>query len=64
MTISFGIIGLNEASVLMTGKAIHEDNAWATAVLKHINEYVDRIKKEDDIAYAIYGTPGESLVGT
>ena len=64
MTISFGIIGLNEASVLMTGKAIHEDNSWAINVLKHINEYVDRIKKEDGILYAIYGTPGESLVAT
>ena len=64
MTISFGIIGLNEASVLMTGKPIHKDNSWAVSVLKHINEYVDRIKKEDGILYAIYGTPGESLVAT
>ena len=64
MTISFGIIGLNEASVLMTGKPIHKDNSWAISVLKHINEYVDRIKKEDGILYAIYGTPGESLVAT
>jgi len=64
MTISFGVIGLNEASVYVTGKAIHEDNSWAISVLKHINEYVDRIKKEDDILYAIYGTPGESLVAT
>jgi ribonucleoside-triphosphate reductase len=64
MTISFGIIGLNEASVFWTGKAIHEDNSWAIDVLKYINEYVDRIKKEDNIAYAIYGTPGESLVAT
>lgn len=64
MTISFGIIGLNEASVLMTGKPIHKDNSWALNVLKHINEYVDRIKKEDGILYAIYGTPGESLVAT
>ena len=64
MTISFGIIGLNEASVLMTGKPIHKDNSWAINVLKHINEYVDRIKKEDGILYALYGTPGESLVAT
>ena len=64
MTISFGIIGLNEASVLMTGKGIHEDNSWAIDVMKHINEYVNRIKKEDDVLYAIYGTPGESLVAT
>ncbi len=64
MTISFGIIGLNEASVLATGKPIHEDNSWSVSVLKFINEYVDRIKKEDGILYAIYGTPGESLVAT
>ena len=62
MTISFGVIGLNEASVLWSKKAIHEDNTWVIDVLKHINEYVDRIKKEDGILYAIYGTPGESLV--
>ena len=33
MTISFGIIGLNEASVFVTGKPIHEDNKWAIEVL-------------------------------
>lgn len=64
MTISFGIIGLNEASVFVTGKPIHEDNSWAIKVLQFINAYVDRIKKEDGILYAIYGTPGESLVAT
>ena len=64
MTISYGIVGLNEASVYWTGKAIHEDNTWAISVLKHINEYVDRIKKEDGILYAIYGTPAESLCHT
>ena len=64
MTMSFGIIGLNEASVLWTGKRINEDNSWAVSVLQHINEYANRIKKEDNILYAIYGTPGESLVAT
>lgn len=64
MTMSYGIMGLNEASVLWTGKGIHEDNSWAIDVLKHINDYVDRIKKEDSILYAIYGTPGESLCHT
>lgn len=64
MTISFGIIGLNEASVFVTGKPIHEDNKWSVSVLEYINKYVDRIKKEDGILYAIYGTPGESLVHT
>jgi ribonucleoside-triphosphate reductase len=64
MTISFGIIGLNEASVLWTGKRLDEDNSWAIKILQYINEYVERIKKEDNILYAIYGTPGESLVAT
>jgi len=64
MTISFGVIGLNEASVFVTGKAIHEDNSWAIKVLQFINDYANRIKKEDGILYAIYGTPGESLVAT
>lgn len=61
MTISFGITALNEASILATGKTIVQDNSWAIEVLKHINEYVNRIKKEDGVLYAIYGTPAESL---
>ena len=61
MTISFGITALNEASILAIGKTLVEDNSWAIDVLKHINEYVDRIKKEDNILYAIYSTPAESL---
>lgn len=61
MTISFGITALNEASILATGKSISQDNTWAIDVMKHINEYITRIKKEDNILYAIYGTPAESL---
>lgn len=64
MTISFGVIGLNEASVYVTGKSIHEDNSWALKVLKFINEYVDKYKKIDGILYAVYGTPGEQLTLT
>lgn len=60
---SFGITALNEASVLQTGKSIAEDNQFAIDVLKHINEYTDRIKREDGILYAIYGTPAETLCG-
>lgn len=63
MTMSFGITALNEASVLQTGKSIAEDNQFAIDVLKHINEYTDRIKREDGILYAIYGTPAETLCG-
>lgn len=64
MTISFGIIALNEASVLETGKSIAEDDTWAFEVMQYINKYVDRIKEEDDTLYAIYGVPGETAVCT
>ena len=64
MTISFGVMGLNEASVLETGKSISQDNSWAIEVMKHINEYADKYKKIDGILYAIYGTPGETLCHT
>ena len=63
MTMSFGITALNEASVLQTGKTIVEDNTFAIEVLKFINEYADKYKVEDNILYAIYGTPAESLCG-
>ena len=61
MTMSFGITALNEASVLYNGKTIVEDNSFAIEVLKFINEYADKYKVEDNILYAIYGTPAESL---
>ena len=61
MTISFGITALNEASILAIGKTLVQDNSWAISVLQHINDYVNRIKKEDNILYAIYSTPAESL---
>lgn len=64
MTMSFGIMGMNEGSVVATGKQIHEDNTWAIDVLKFINDYANKYKKEDNILWAIYGTPGESLCHT
>ena len=63
MTMSFGITALNEASVLYCGKTIVKDNTFAIEVLKFINDYADKCKKEDNILYAIYGTPAESLCG-
>ena len=61
MTMSFGITALNELQYLYNKHTLVEDNEFALEVMKHINEYVDRIKEEDGILYAIYGTPAESL---
>ena len=63
MTMSYGITALNELQELYNGKSIREDGKFALDVMQHINDYVTRIKKEDHILYAIYGTPAESLCG-
>ena len=63
MTISYGVTALNELQRLYNGKSIREDGQFALDAMKHIQEYVDRIKEEDNILYAIYGTPAESLCG-
>lgn len=63
MTMSFGITALNELQQLYNGKSLVEDGAFALEVMQYINDYVNRIKEEDQILYAIYGTPAESLCG-
>lgn len=63
MTMSFGITALNELQVLYNGKSLVEDGAFALKVMEYINAEVNRFKEEDQILYAIYGTPAESLCG-
>lgn len=61
MTMSFGITGLNELQVFYNGKSICEDGKFALEVMEYINNKVNEFKEEDNILYAIYGTPAESL---
>ena len=63
-TSTFGYTALNELQELYNGKSIYADGEFAKEVLEHINEYIAKIKEEDGISYAIYGTPAESLSGT
>lgn len=63
MTMSYGITALNELQRLYNGKSIREDGEFALEVMKYINDYIAKIKEEDHILYAVYGTPAESLVG-
>lgn len=63
-TWSFGYIGLNEASLLMIGKEIHEDNSFAVEVLEYLDMLVEKAKKKHGLLFAIYGTPAESLCYT
>lgn len=61
-TITFGYIGLHELSMLHLKKRLSEDDSFALDTMKHINEVIDRYKKEDHLLWAIYGTPAESLI--
>ncbi len=63
MTMSYGITALNELQRLYNGKSIREDGEFALEVMQYIQRYIDKIKEEDKILYAIYGTPAESLCG-
>lgn len=63
MTMSFGITALNELQKLYNGKSLVEDGQFALDVMKYINDKLAVYKKEDNILYAIYGTPAESLCG-
>lgn len=63
MTMSYGFTALNELQRLYNGKSIREDGEFALEVMQYINDYLNIIKREDNILYAIYGTPAESLCG-
>lgn len=63
MTASFGVTALNELNILATGKTLYQDPWYAQTVLKHINDKVEKFKKEDGYLYAVYGTPAENLCG-
>ena len=63
MTASFGITALNELQELYNGKSLVEDGQFALEVMQYINDKINVFKKEDNILYAIYGTPAESLCG-
>ncbi len=62
-TASFGITALNELQQLYNRKSIAQDGQFALEVMEYINKKTEEFKKEDNILYAIYGTPAESLCG-
>lgn len=62
-TASFGITALNELQELYNGQSLAEDGQFALEVMDYINDKIKVYKEEDDVLYAIYGTPAESLCG-
>lgn len=62
MTASFGITALNETQYLYNDKSLVEDNSFALKILQFMDEFKKRATKEDNILYALYGTP-KAFVG-
>lgn len=65
-TSSFGYNGLYETAKCLTGKDFWKDGETyqlAKDILQFLNDLCEEFKKEDNIAYSLYGTPGESLNG-
>ena len=63
-TISFGVTALHELTMLVCGESIKERPEFAIEVLNYLNVKLEEFKKEDNVMYALYGTPAESLAGT
>lgn len=61
MTISYGYLGLNEFNELYNGKSLREDGEFPLEVLTYISNKINEYKEEDEILYALYSTPAESL---
>lgn len=61
-TLSFGYGGLNELSLLATGKSLHENPDFAVSELKYISDKCNEFKKKDGLLYSPYGIPGESAL--
>lgn len=61
-TLSFGVTALNELQTLHNGKSLVEDNKFSLEVMKFINKRLQDFKSTDKLLYAVYGTPGETLL--
>ena len=61
-TISLGYAGLWECVYAMTGKKLTEKEGeeFGLSVMRKLNEYTAKWKKEENIDYSLYGTPLES----
>ncbi len=61
-TISLGYAGLWECVYAMTGKKLTEKEGeeFGLAVMRKLNEYTAKWKKDENIDYSLYGTPLES----
>ena len=62
-TVTIGYIGIYESSILITGKSHTSDEgkAFAMKIMDLLNKKKNQWSEEYGIAFAVYGTPAESL---
>lgn len=62
-TVSLGYVGLYETVQALIGESNTTENGRKICkeIMQHLNDKLQQWKKEDNIMYAIYGTPEESL---
>ncbi len=62
-SISLGYIGIYETTKAIKGVShtTPEGREFGLKIMKHLNEEVNKWKKETGIGFALYGTPAESL---
>lgn len=64
-TVSIGYCGLHETVKYMTGESLTSEKGrkLGIKIMKYLDEYKEKIKKETGLLFAIYGTPSESTAG-
>lgn len=62
-SISLGYIGIYETTLLMTGESQTSEKGreFSLKLMQTLRNHCDQWKKEDNIGFALYGTPAESL---
>ena len=61
-TASLGFIGLEETVAALYGGTLEEHVEKGTAIVGYLKEKVDAARTRDKHLYALYATPGESLI--
>ena len=63
-TSSLGFIGIYETVKLLTGESHSKHQDLALEICQYMRDKCEQWKKEDNVAYGLYGTPAESLCYT
>ena len=64
-TLSFGIVGLSDALVLLTGEGLENSNARKVGheIMQFINGYAKRLQNETGYRWTVLQSPAESTAG-